>query len=108
MGQVAVTMNGRTYRLRCGDGEEPRLLALAAHLGGKVDQLVREFGQVGEDRLMLMAALLVCDEMFDARERLATAAKAAESLATPAAEPDARPIRKDEPAPAHGRRAGAA
>jgi cell division protein ZapA len=71
MGQVTVTLNGRTYRLRCGEGEEARLFALTEHLRGKVDQLLGEFGQIGDDRLLLMAALLVCDELFDARDRVA-------------------------------------
>lgn len=67
MGQVTVTLNGRTYRLRCEDGEEQRLLALAEHVRQKVDQLVAEFGQIGEDRLLFMASLLVTDELFEAR-----------------------------------------
>ena len=71
MGQVTVTLNGRAYRLRCEDGEEQRLLALAEHVKGKIDWLVGEFGQIGDDRLMLMASLLVTDELFDTRDRFA-------------------------------------
>ncbi len=71
MGQVSVTLNGRTYRLRCEDGEEQRLLALAEHVRGKVDRLLSEFGQIGDDRLLLMAALLLTDELFEARDRIA-------------------------------------
>lgn len=71
MGQATITLNGRTYRLRCGDGEEPRLLALAAHVRDKIERLASEFGQVGDDRLMVMAALLVTDELFDARAKIA-------------------------------------
>ena len=59
MGQVTVTLNGRTYRLRCGDGEEPRLLELADHVRGKVDELTRQFGQIGDERLLVLAALLI-------------------------------------------------
>jgi cell division protein ZapA len=70
MGQVTVTLNGRAYRLRCEDGEEQRLLALAEHVKGKIDWLVGEFGQIGDDRLMLMAALRVTDELFDTRDRV--------------------------------------
>jgi cell division protein ZapA len=70
MGQVAITLNGRSYRLRCGDGEEQRLFALAEHVRAKLDDLTREFGQVGDDRLLLMAALLIADELFDLREDL--------------------------------------
>ena len=70
MGQVTVTLNGRTYRLRCENGEEQRLLALAEHVKGKIDWLVGEFGQIGDDRLLLMASLLVTDELFDTRDRV--------------------------------------
>lgn len=81
MGQVVLTLNGRTYRLACGDGEEQRLIALASEVKGKVDQLVREFGQVGESRLLLMAALLLADELMDSRSALEGAlAEAAEAL----------------------------
>lgn len=73
MGQVTVTLNGRTYRLRCEDGEEQRLLALSEHVKEKVEQLIREFGQIGDDRLLLMASLLLTDELFEANERLAGA-----------------------------------
>lgn len=81
MGHVAVTLNGRTYRLACADGEESRLAELAGEVKGKLDLLVRQFGQAGEARLMLMAALLLADEMLDARAALSTAeAQAAHSL----------------------------
>lgn len=69
MGQVTVTLNGRAYRLSCGEGEEKRLLALADHVRDKLDLLVAQFGQAGNDRLMLMAALLIADELWDARAR---------------------------------------
>lgn len=71
MAQVTVTMNGRLYRLACGDGEEARLTDLARHVEAKVGEVVAQFGQVGEERLFLMAALLVADELFEARERIA-------------------------------------
>lgn len=67
MGQIAVTLNGRTYRLRCGDGEEERLLELATHVSARVEGLVANFGQVGDDRLMLMAALTIADELWEVR-----------------------------------------
>ena len=70
MGQVTVTLNGRSYRLECGDGEEERLRQLAAHVRERMDKLVAEFGQAGDERLALMAALLVTDELFDARQRV--------------------------------------
>ena len=70
MGHVTVTLNSRTYRLRCGDGEESRLIELATQVKHRVDALSAEFGNVGDDRLLLMAALLIADELFDARAML--------------------------------------
>ena len=70
MGQVSVTLNGRTYRLECGEGEETHLIALAEYLGSHVDTMKRKFGQVGDDRLILMASLLVADELWELRRQM--------------------------------------
>lgn len=74
MGQVAINLNGRSYRFDCGDGEEARLNELAAYVKGRIDTLAREYGSVGDERLMLMAALLISDELWDARASLKEAA----------------------------------
>lgn len=70
MGQVSVTLNGRTYRLECGEGEEAHLIALAEYLGSHVDTMKYKFGQVGDDRLILMASLMVTDELWEARRQI--------------------------------------
>ena len=70
MGQASVTLNGRSYRLSCGDGEEPRLRQLAAEVAARLDRLVAEFGKAGDDRLLLMTSLILADELLDARARV--------------------------------------
>lgn len=70
MGQVSVTLNGRTYRLECGEGEETHLVALAEYLSSHVDTMKRKFGQIGDDRLILMASLLVTDELWELRRQM--------------------------------------
>ena len=70
MGEVSVTLNGRTYRLECGAGEEAHLIALAEYLGSHVDTMKRKFGQVGDDRLILMASLMVTDELWEVRRQM--------------------------------------
>jgi cell division protein ZapA len=70
MGQVSVTLNGRTYRLECGEGEEAHLIELAEYLNTHVETMKYKFGQVGDDRLILMAALMVADELTEARRQL--------------------------------------
>ena len=70
MGQVAVTINTRNYKIACEDGQEQHLAMLAEFLDGKVGELIGEVGQIGDTRLLLMAGLLVADELSDTREEL--------------------------------------
>ena len=70
MGQFAITLNGRTFRLRCKDGEEERLLEFSDYVSAHLDQLQERVGQVGHDRLLVMAALTITGELWDAREKL--------------------------------------
>jgi cell division protein ZapA len=65
MGQVALTLNGRTYRLACADGDEERFRIVAAYVKEKIDALAPEFAQMGEARLILMGAILIADELFE-------------------------------------------
>ncbi len=81
MGQVAINVNGRLYRFDCGEGEEQRLRELAAYVKGRIESLVMEYGKVGDERLMLTAALLITDELMDARAQLADMAKPSPELA---------------------------
>ena len=76
MGQVAITVNGRSYRFDCGDGEEPRLQELAEYVKSRMETLSREHGNVGEERLLLMAALTIADELWDATDGNAGSASA--------------------------------
>ena len=70
MGQVTVQINERAYTVACGDGEEAHLKDLAAHINRHMSELAREVGQVGETRLLLMASLLVADELSEARQKI--------------------------------------
>ena len=71
MALVNVLVNGRTYTLACDDGEEEHLRELAEYLDSRVRQLVESVGQVGDARLMLMAGLVVVDELAEALGRVA-------------------------------------
>ena len=67
MAQVTIGFNQRTYRFQCGEDEAERLEQLANYLKSKLDTLMREHGAIGDERLVLMAALTLADELFDAR-----------------------------------------
>ncbi len=72
---VNIMVNARAYTVACDDGEEDHLRELAAHVDGKVKELLESMGQVGDARLILMAALLITDDYFDAANRLAQCTK---------------------------------
>ncbi|MFM2421999.1 MAG: hypothetical protein RL291_529 [Pseudomonadota bacterium] len=73
MASVTLTVNGRAFKLQCGDGEEHRLVTLAEDLQARVTKLSREFGAIGTDRLLLMAALMIGDELLETKAKLADA-----------------------------------
>ena len=70
MSHINVTINGRQYRMACEEGQEVRLLKLAESLEARVTELRGKFGEIGDARLTVMAALTVCDELLDATTRL--------------------------------------
>lgn len=67
MAKVAISLNKRTYRFECGEDEAERLEALANYLKSKLDALMLQHGSIGDERLVIMAALTLADELFDAR-----------------------------------------
>ena len=83
MGQVAISLMGRSYRFVCGDGEEVRIKALGDYVCTKVDQLGRDLGRTADDRLLVMAALMLADELFEARETSAHTVIADAAASTP-------------------------
>jgi cell division protein ZapA len=67
LAEVAITFNKRTFRFQCGEDEAQRLEQLANYLKGKIQALTIEHGPIGDERLVLMAALMLADELFEAR-----------------------------------------
>ncbi len=78
MSQVEITINGRQYRVACEDGQEIHLTNLANYFDGKMSSLVKEVGQIGDTSLMVMAGLLIADELSDANQELIDVRRAAE------------------------------
>jgi cell division protein ZapA len=68
MAQVVVTVNGRAFELTVADGEEPRIRRLAQYVDGKIGDFVKAHGQIGEARLILLAALVIADELSDTND----------------------------------------
>jgi cell division protein ZapA len=70
MAQVNVTINGRQFRMACEDGQEDHLNALARELDGRINGLRAKFGEIGDTRLTVMAAITVADELAEAGLRI--------------------------------------
>ena len=72
MAQVVVTIAGRTYRMNCEDGQEAHLQGLARDIDGRTAELRGSFGEIGDQRLVVMTALTVADELDAAKRRIET------------------------------------
>lgn len=70
MPQVSVTIAGRAYRMACGDGEERHLESLAALYDGRIQEMRAAFGEIGDMRLHVMAALTIADDLAETRRRI--------------------------------------
>jgi cell division protein ZapA len=69
--EVTLTINGRSYTVACDDGQEAHLRHLAGHIDQRVGELSESVGQVGEPRLLVMASLLIADELAEAYSQIA-------------------------------------
>jgi cell division protein ZapA len=70
MAHVSVTINGRQYRMACDDGQEHHLARLAHDLDQRIANLRSTFGEIGDTRLTIMAALTLIDELSELRQRM--------------------------------------
>jgi cell division protein ZapA len=75
MSQVSVTIDGRKYRLACNEGEEARLESLAGLIDEKIGEMRKTFGEIGDQRLVIMAALTIADNLAEARDEAAAQRK---------------------------------
>jgi cell division protein ZapA len=71
MSQVTVTIAGHTYRMACNDGEEAHLQGLAKTVNETIERLKGAFGEIGDQRITVMAAITVADDLAEARKTIA-------------------------------------
>ena len=87
MAQVTLRINGYAYVIGCQDGEERHLEAMADEVNRRIDGVRAAAGPSGEARMLVMASLLMADDLFETRTRL----QAMEANATAAAQPKPDP-----------------
>lgn len=70
MAQVNVTISGKVYRMACDDGQEAHLTALGERLGATIELLRERFGEIGDQRLTVMAAITLADQYSETERRV--------------------------------------
>ncbi len=70
MAQVTVTIAGKTYRMACDDGQEAHLFGLAARLDAMIDEMRDMFGEIGDQRLTVMASITALDRISETERRV--------------------------------------
>lgn len=87
MADVNISINGRSYEISCDNGQEGRVVDLGAYIDHKLQQIARSGAAYNDAHLMVLTALVLADELFDAREgETSTAARNASAqrhLTTP-------------------------
>ena len=73
MSQVVITVSGRQYRLSCDEGEEPHLAGLGEKLDVMISELREAFGEIGDQRLTVMAGILALDRLDEAEKNIESA-----------------------------------
>ena len=86
MAQVTLRINGYAYTVGCRDGEEQHLQAMAAQVERRIDTVKSTAGQSGEARMLVMASLLMADDLFEMEQLLAAANAALATGGQPAAD----------------------
>lgn len=68
--QITVTINGKSFRMACDDGEEDRLMGLASRFDGWISELKAAFGEIGDQRLTVMAGIMATDQLSEMERKM--------------------------------------
>ncbi len=80
MAQITIDINGRNYRVQSAEGQEDRILELGRYVDARVRDLVRTGGNAPDQQLLVMLALILADEVWEATTELDSAAQRLEDL----------------------------
>jgi cell division protein ZapA len=80
MPEVNVEINGRKYRMACEEGQQGHLIKLAERFNAQVEGLKGAVGEIGDNRLTVMAGIAVVDELAEAERRIAALEAEVETL----------------------------
>ena len=70
MADVDININNRNYRISCKDGEKERISSLALKINNEVSALAEQIGQLGEARMILLAAIILLDRLDENESKI--------------------------------------
>lgn len=80
MAEVNISIHGKTYKIGCDPGEEPRVAQLGQYIDQQVSNLARTGGMASESHLLVLAGILMADELFETKDMLAHAQRQYEAV----------------------------
>ena len=83
MTQITIIINRQRYRLSCDEGEEGRITQLADFVSKQIHELKQSVGAIGNERLLVMTALTMADELWDAKKEIRELQHKIDSLKSP-------------------------
>ena len=70
MANVNIKFNGKDFLLSCDDGQEEHLEELLVHINQKFDDLKKNLGNIGENKLLLITSVQIMDEYFETKKKV--------------------------------------
>lgn len=98
MAEVTIYINGRSYDISCDNGQEGRIVDLAAYIDQRLQQVSRSGAAYNDAHLTVLTSLVLADELFEAREQLNAIPRAPRAAAPVAAAPVAVANKEEETA----------
>lgn len=96
MTDVNININGRTYEISCDPGQEGRIIDVAAYIDQRLQQISRSGAAYNDAHLMVLTALVLTDELFEAREAQSAAPARGQKTSANQAATGAAPSKEDE------------
>ncbi len=87
MAEVTIYINGRSYDIACDNGQEGRIVDLAAYIDQRLQQVSRSGAAYNDAHLTVLTALVLADELFEAREQVNAIPRTPRAAAAPVAAP---------------------
>jgi len=70
MANVSIKFNNKEFLLACEDGQEEHLEELLIQINKKFNNLKNDFGNLGENKLLLITAIKIMDEYYETKKKV--------------------------------------